>query len=273
MNGMNEMNEMHEMKQVQNDEIDLFELFQTLWDGKWLISAFVAIAVLLGGGLVFVKDEDKAPLYESKLIYSVDTLPPFYNENNALTDFHKKFYSINVFEDWKKSNGNVSLVFSDFADTEVVDGFVLSKNESQRLATLSTGKKGGSFVLVKSKQLPLLDDFFKYAQHINEILKNEYITRSSEELEFLESRFVDVNFPDSYIFFVRSVRSIHRYIASAEKGANVFAIQRPTMPKTINPKKSKSSLILAMSVVLGGLIGVFFILVRNAIKKRKEPLA
>ena len=33
-----------------DDEIDLFELFQTLWDGKRLISAFVAVAVLLGLG-------------------------------------------------------------------------------------------------------------------------------------------------------------------------------------------------------------------------------
>ena len=45
------MSQMSEMNQVQDDEIDLFELFETLWDGKWLISAFVAIALLVGGGL------------------------------------------------------------------------------------------------------------------------------------------------------------------------------------------------------------------------------
>ena len=45
------MKQMNEINQVQ-DEIDFFELFQTLWDGKWLISAFVAIAVLLGGGYI-----------------------------------------------------------------------------------------------------------------------------------------------------------------------------------------------------------------------------
>jgi len=32
-------------------------------------------------------------------------------------------------------------------------------------------------------------------------------------------------------------------------------------------------LILALSIVLGGVVGVFFILVRNAITKRKEQLA
>jgi len=41
---------MSEERPMYDDEIDLFELFETLWDGKWLISAFVAISVLLGGG-------------------------------------------------------------------------------------------------------------------------------------------------------------------------------------------------------------------------------
>ena len=67
------MKQMNEINQVQDDEIDLFELFQTLWDGKWLISAFVAIAVLLGGGFLLLK----GAAYESKLFYKVDIIPPF----------------------------------------------------------------------------------------------------------------------------------------------------------------------------------------------------
>ena len=70
------MSQMNEMNQVQDDEIDLFELFQTLWDGKLLISAFVAIAVLLGFGYLLNKDA----VFESKLIYSIDTIPPFYEK-------------------------------------------------------------------------------------------------------------------------------------------------------------------------------------------------
>ena len=44
------MKQMNEINQVQDDEIDLFELLQTLWDGKWLISAFVVLATLIGSG-------------------------------------------------------------------------------------------------------------------------------------------------------------------------------------------------------------------------------
>ena len=91
---------MNKIKQVQDNEIDLFGLIQTLWDGKWFITAFVVIAILLGSGFLYYKE----PLYESKLVYSVDTLPPFYSKEKALTDFKKRFYSSKVFKDWKKSN-------------------------------------------------------------------------------------------------------------------------------------------------------------------------
>ena len=256
---------MNQIKQVQDDEIDLFELFQTLWDGKWLISAFVAIALLLGSGFLLLKDA----VYESKLIYSVDTIPPFYEANKVSTDFQNKFYSVSVFEEWKKNNGDTSLVFDDFSATEVVDGFVLSKDEDEQLATLASEKKGdSSFVLVKSNQLPILDDFFEYATHINGLLKDEYVVRAKEELNIIDARFKDLGSADSNI--VNTVLSIDRYIVTAEKGAKVLAIQRPTMPKKVSPKVS---LILALSVVLGGMVGVFFILVRNAIAKRKEQLA
>ena len=76
--------------------------------------------------------------------------------------------------------------------TEVVDGFVLSKDEDEQLATLASEKKGGSFVLVKSNQLPILDDFFKYAIHINGLLKDEYVVRAKEELKIIEARFKDL---------------------------------------------------------------------------------
>lgn len=255
---------MTEMNKIQDDEIDLVELFETLWDGKWLISAFVAIAVLLGGGFLLLKDA----VYGSKVIYTVDAIPPFYDAYKASTDFQKKFYSVSVFEEWKQNNSNTSLVFEDFSATEVVDGFILSKNEDEQLATLASKKKSGSFLFVKSNQLPILNDFFDYAIHISGLLKDEYVVRAKEELRIIEARFKDLGTADSNI--VNTGLSIDRYIVSAEKGASVLAIQRPTMPKKVSPK---SPLILAMSLVLGGMLGVIFILVRNAITKRKEQTA
>ena len=248
------------MSQTYDDEIDLFELFQVLWNGKWLISAFVALAFLVGGGFILSKDK----VYESKVVYSIDTIPPFYSGDKASTDFQKKFYSIDVFKEWKKNKDNTSLLFDDFSKTEVIDGFVLTKDEDEPLAVI----KDSASILVKSNQLPILNEFYNYAEYINLLLRNEYVSRANDELKIIETRFKDLSSAESSI--IQTVLSIDRYIASAEKGDNVLSIERPSTPKKVAPK---SSLILALSLVLGGFIGAAYVLIMNAIKTRREQLA
>ena len=113
----------------------------------------------------------------------------------VFADFQNLFYSISIFEEWKKSIGNTSLIFEDFSNTKVFDGVVVSKSEDERLAKLAknmtrqmTIKKGSTFILVKTNQLAILDDFFKYANHINRMMKNGYFVRANDELKNIESR-------------------------------------------------------------------------------------
>ena len=262
---------MNKMKQIQDDEIDLFELSKTLWDGKWLISTMVAIAVLLGGGYLILKDA----VYESKLFYSVDTIPPFYHRDKILNDFNKKFYSVSVFEDWKKTDNNTPIVFADFSTTEIVDGFVVSRDEKDQLARLVTKKKDGPFILVNSNQLSISNDFFKYAHHINKLLKNEYVSRAKNELNIIKktslgkfataieegNKIITNNTPINI-----QILSIDRYIFTSEIGAKTLFIQRPSKPKKVSPKLF---LVLPLCVILGGMIGVVYVLISNAIRKRK----
>lgn len=248
------------MSQTYDDEIDLFELLQVLWDGKWLLSTFVVVAFLLGGGFILSKDK----VYESKVVYSIDTIPPFYGGGKASSDFQKKFYSIDIFKEWKKNKDNISLVFEDFSKTEVIDGFVMSKDEDETLAVI----KDSASIIVKSNQLPILNDFYNYAEHINLLLKDEYVRRANDELKIIETRFKDLMSAESNI--VQTFLSIDRYLALAENGDNVLSIERPSVPKKVAPK---SSLILALSLVLGGFMGAAYVLIMNAIKTRREPLA
>ena len=60
-----------------------------------------------------------------------------------------------------------------------------------------------------------------------------------------------------------------RVIQSIDNGQSAITFGSVSVVKS----SPKVSLILALSVVLGGMIGVFFILVRNAITKRKEQLS
>jgi len=252
------------MKNLQNDEINLIDLFQTLWNGKWIISAFAAIAVLLGSGFLFLKDAQ----YVSKLRYSMDTIPPFYDKDQILNNFKKKFYSNSVFKEWKQNNSNTSIVFEDFSTTKMVDGFVFSKGENTSIVKFVSERGKGLFVLIKSNELPLLDDIFKYLIHINGLLTDEYVVRAKEELKIINTRFNEFAAASSNI--INSTLSVERYIVSVEKGGSVLTIYPPSIPRKISPNPS---LILLVSLVLGGMVGVFFILVCNSIKNRQEYLA
>lgn len=255
---------MTEINSLHDDEINLFELFEKLWEGKWRISVFVVIAVLLGGGFWLLKD----PAYESKLIYSVKNIPTYYSESKVLNDFKYKFYSITVFEEWKQSNIDTSLDFEDISFTKVVDGFKFSKDENDGLVKMISEKKGDSFLLIKSNHIPILDDIYKYAVHINKLLNNEYVDNAQKELKIIYKSFDNFNDIDSA--FLENILPAIRYLSLAEKEAGVFAVQRPTIPRKVSPK---SSVILTLSVVLGGMVGAMYVLILNAIRKRKEYLA
>ena len=94
-----------------DDEIDLVEFFETLWDGKWLISAFVAIAVLLGGGYILLTDT----VYQTKIFFYDNNSIPFNKKQNKLKpfqqsvyiDFQTKLYTEKIFDDWKESQRQI----------------------------------------------------------------------------------------------------------------------------------------------------------------------
>mgnify|MGYP003690549545 FL=1 len=100
------------------------------------------------------------------------------------------------------------------------------------------------------------------------MLKSNYILRAKDELEMIEARFNDAGTMSDNV--IQNLLATDRFIVTAEKGADVLSIQRPTFPIKISPK---SSLILALSILLGGMAGVVSLLLRNTIRKRKGQAA
>lgn len=259
------------MNEIQDDEIDIYEMFHTLWEGKWIISTFVAIAILLSGGFLLYKK----PVYESKLFLSIDNLPPYNKDlgqvttkQNLIDNFASKFYSKKVFQEWKKSFPKNSLIFDDFSKTQIVDGFIMSKEKDDQLATFELEKKNTHFVLVKTDKISLMFNVFTYTQYVNEMLIREYVVQANEDLNkinllFNISNSLDGNAVDAFLL-------INRFLDAAKKGKKIFSIQNPTMPKKVSPH---SSLILLISLLLGGIIGVLYVFVSNSIRNRKEELA
>ena len=68
---------------------------------------------------------------------------------------------------------------------------------------------------------------------------------------------------------MNNLLNIDRYIVSTERGSKVMALNPPTFPKKISPKRRLN---LVLSALLGGMIGVMYVLVFNTIRKRKAVL-
>jgi LPS O-antigen subunit length determinant protein (WzzB/FepE family) len=248
---------MPKARSTYDDGIDLFEVFETLWEGKLLITIFTVIAILVGGGYILYKE----PSYISRMVYGPYVMPPYYNNERVMRDFENMFYSKSIFEEWRKNVGETSLVYEDISREKLLDGFLVSKKEDEQFAFFEK-----SNIRVKTNKLKVMDQFFSYADYINKKLQQNYVKNSKEELRIMKLLFNNESPND---LKAADYLKYERYISLVNSGANVISIARPTKPKKNSPKSRR---ILVLSTFLGGMIGVFFILFRNIIRKYKEQV-
>ena len=254
----------------QDDEIDLFELFSDLWVGKWAIISFTLIAMIFGGSYAVYKERYRDFNHQSFIAFKGKYLPPFYDTQEVFSDFRALFHSAPQFETWKAGKSNASINLSDITLTQVVNGVELASNSS--LVSLdANGLK------VNTKDLQVLDGFHSYLSSVNETLTRRYIALAEEEINYIERHFkdywtADVALEDQVLRLMQNTneaRKLVRYVERAEGGAYVFEISRPTPPVS----KTAPSLIVALSIVLGGFVGAAYVLLRNAIRRRRETLS
>tara|TARA_B110000008_G_scaffold230275_1_gene233033 strand:- start:191 stop:877 length:687 start_codon:yes stop_codon:yes gene_type:complete len=226
------MNQMKQMKQTQDDEIDLFELFETLWDGKWLISAFVVLGTLLGFGYSQV----------AQLKYDV-SVP----------------YSFNIYSVSAQQRCGTNIVCM---ESETVKLFL------SLLSNNSWSKEKNTSTLSFSTSAPLEQNQYDVQiQQANTALTNEVYLEATTELALIQTKLTDALLGTERV--ATNMLNAKRIIQSIDSGQSVISFGSVSVVKS----SPKVPLILALSVVLGGMVGVFFILVRNAITKRKEQLA
>ena len=246
---------------TQTDEIDLFDVIEQLWRAKLTILLFCVVAMFLAA-IYAITSEKK---FESQVNFKIDTIPPFYTADKTLVDFEKLFYEKVIFDDWKKNQSDTSIEFDQFSAEQIVDGVKVAKTVANRLAALSNRSSNSSVLVIKSNKLAVLNDFFEYSQHVNQLLKSDYVSRARSELEIYEARFNDLKASNESI--IRNVLSIDRYIVAAERGANVLKISRPTLPSR---KSIQLPVILVISIVMGIGVGALYVLASNAWRKHME---
>ena len=222
---------MDDTKPHYDDEIDLFEFFETLWDGKWLISAFVALAILIGFGYSQVAQ----PKYDVSVPYT------------------SRIYSVSGQQICRGTIGCM--------ESEAVKRFLF-------LLGNSWSKEKNSSTLSFSTSAPLEQNQYDVQiQQANTALTNEVYLEATTELALIQTELTDALLGTERV--ATNMLNANRIIQSIDSGQSVISFGSVSVVKS----SPKVPLILALSVVLGGMFGVFFILVRNAITKRKEQLA
>ena len=219
------------MKQAQDDEIDLLELCQTLWDGKWLISVFVALATLLAFGL--------SQFVEAK--YNI-SIPYAFN-----------IYSTNT----QQICGTDSICMDGEATKRLLTFFGNTWDKVE--------KKSELFHLTSS---PLdVSEYKAQIERASAALTNDVYLEAKYEYSLIQTELKDILLSTETV--AKNVLNSNRIIQSVDNGQSVVSFGSISIVKS----SPKVLLILILAGVLGGIIGVFFVLVRKAIKKRKDQLA
>ena len=227
---------MSEVRTTYDDEIDLFEFFETLWDGKWLISAFVVLATLIGFGYSQVAQPKYNVSFQYRVnVYSVlsQQICESYTQNqkyDCLADGTLGYFVERLGGGWSLDSKGNAITFS-----------------------TPTSSAVNAYEDILSNALT----------STNEALRSEAIS----ELASIESVSNDNVLATERV--ATNMLNAKRVIQSIDNGQSAITFGSVSVVKS----SPKVPLILAFSVVLGGMIGVFFILVRNAINKRKEQLA
>lgn len=258
-----------------DDEIDLFELFSVLWDGKWAILFVTLIALCLGGTFGLFKERNQVVDYQSTIEITHKHLLPFNDSdatdaNNSFADLSALFHSKSEFEAWKESNPGAPIEYGDISLTQVVDGVELA-SESHLVSFETDNLK------VNTNNLQLLDSYYSYLRSLNETLTRQYIVIAREEINSIDRRLRGHYSSDEAIrhtIFLESFREVlelERFVRRAKSGALLFEISRPTLPVVTSPTP-KTKLIVALSILLGAFLGAVYVLLCDAIDRRRKSL-
>ena len=145
-----------------------------------------------------------------------------------------------------------------------------SKAIKRFLSLLETGwtKKKKSSIISFSTSAPLeQSEYEAQIQQSNIALTGEIYLEATSELALIQTELTDAFLGTERV--ATNMLNANRIIQSIDSGQSVLSFGTISVVKS----SPKVPLILALSFLFGGVVGVFFILVRNAIANRKKQLA
>lgn len=246
-----------------DDEIDLFELVEGLWQQKWLIVVCTLIATIIGG----------AYAYTATPTYSLSA------QIGATTDLKIPIRLTGLWNDAYSGEKNFTTpVLAQYAANETPYsptslflrfGELVGSGEMKQRFIASQSDLSGSSVISQ------LNVSFPEELESNLWLSMTLVTDDREQL---------VKAAEVTNVYLRWARQSFSEMIEGEvneiAGREAVNITDPTSLVSItseaqvpdSPIKPKKPLIVTLSVMLGGMLGVFAALIRGAIRKRRNAM-
>ena len=147
---------------------------------------------------------------------------------------------------------------------------IFKVNQSQQVATLKEQVKLARFLSIEKGVLSSLTGF-----RALKVYEQGYLALE-KEIELIQSRKVEDFIPDlARIEFLQAellknkeVKRVEMMLAKTPIGSDQFAAAVYNLDTLVYKNNTKTSLILALSIVLGGMLGIFVLLIRNVLIKQ-----
>lgn len=262
---------MSEVQPTMDDEIDLFELAEIFWVEKVVIGCFLAVALVVGG--LWISTNKKT--YETVTEFEIITLPPSESGAEVVADLHKGFHSKDTFTQWSETMPNAKLQLEDVVPTVLINEVVFASDIDEEALVLILDDK----ILIRSNETGLVLDKLDYAQFVADVLSQRYAKKGQEEYDrllALSDRLFEKrdrgSLPASFngLPALERLTALDSYLSRVRDGAKLLHLRLPS--KTVATHIS-NKVLFAVSMMIGGVFGVLFALVRHAYRKRKSMKA
>ena len=264
------------MNKIEED-IDLIDFLFLLWNDKWFIAFFIFIASLIFSVDLFIKHKTKVNegmIFKSEMKYKPnDILPIYYSKYQVISDFEELFFSKDLFNSWKNNNQQSSITIEELSKTQLSDGILFSKNQNNLMVLfVNSNNSENHFLRLITKKVSSFKEIYEYSSFINDVLTSKLVLYAENEHKMIVEKYRKYNssHPDNpSTGYIHNLNTIDRYLdLFIDKGEKALIIEPPSLPNITNLPPKFSFFKFVIFLALGGIVGAFLSILKNAIYKR-----
>ena len=225
-------------------------------------------------GIGFLVCSGREDTYETTIKYHLQNPPlydlqssPFSSETKELVEqaFLELFFSDSIFSQWKIAAPNTKLEFNDLAPTVALEGVEFAiPDESKRLITVSEYE-----IKVRSNNVELIEETLDYFAFVNRKLTNQFSDEVKTKSSFFKRLYgegfgaqaTDLEDATNYLF------AIDKFTSRSKNGLLALRASLPSRPEKIGVSRR---IVISISLILGVIGGIFFVLIRKAYQEHTE---